>query len=286
MRISEIVSWAFEKALEERNNVQQELEKYVSSGDGPSAVEDPAAGAKTPGVSYTDMPGVKAYNVYADTTEAPKASTHPWDEPQIPSQENPLGWTARQIIEHYRDPRILGDVRTVQGSIIASLEAQRDAVRNKNTELEKVNRDLSDKLYNQTFNTASTKTTLKPFQRRVANWCAKTFKDGMLWHRKERTLRFLEEALELVFATGLVSVPEVIDMLQYVMHRPMGEIGNEVGGNMVTLALLCEAFNEDLWVNAEKELQRIDTPEMREKIRLKHADKPNNIKCWIDTPKE
>lgn len=88
----------------------------------------------------------------------------------------------------------------------------------------------------------------------------------------ERSLRFAEEALELVQSTGLTR-EEVLKVVDYVFNRPKGEIGQEVGGTIVCLAMLCEANQLSLTDEAVREFVRVDSPEMREKIKTKHAAK-------------
>lgn len=89
----------------------------------------------------------------------------------------------------------------------------------------------------------------------------------------ERNHRFLEEALELVQANGCTK-SEALQLVDYVFGRPIGEIGQEVGGVMVTLAALCSAAGINLNGAAAVELERVWTKV--EAIRAKQAAKPKH----------
>lgn len=86
---------------------------------------------------------------------------------------------------------------------------------------------------------------------------------------RERQFRFAEEALELLQSLGF-SREDVNTIADYTYGRPPGEPEQEVGGAMITLAALCNANSIDMDHAATKEMQRISTPEMMEKIRRKH----------------
>jgi NTP pyrophosphatase (non-canonical NTP hydrolase) len=87
----------------------------------------------------------------------------------------------------------------------------------------------------------------------------------------ERNHRFIEEALELVQATGCTK-SEVLQLVEYVYGRDIGETKQEVGGVMVTLAALCLAQEIDMAECGEVELARVWTKV--EKIRAKQKAKP------------
>lgn len=110
------------------------------------------------------------------------------------------------------------------------------------------------------------------YQTRVLDWARRTFGSRTADNPTERIMRFLEEALELVQALGL-SEEEVGRVVAYVYGRSVGEPAQEVGGTMVTLASLCEFFGIDMQREGDRELARIDTPEMRAKIAAKQAMK-------------
>ncbi len=111
------------------------------------------------------------------------------------------------------------------------------------------------------------------FQERVKPWLHECFGEMIAGDKEERNHRFLEEALELVQACGCTK-EEALKLVDYVYGRPVGEKGQEVGGTMVTLAALCIAQGINLNEEAERELSRINLPEVVLKIRAKQAAKP------------
>lgn len=111
------------------------------------------------------------------------------------------------------------------------------------------------------------------FQSRVRPWLQACFGAEIAADKVERNHRFLEEALELVQATGCTQ-SEAHQLVDYVFGRPVGEPSQEVGGVMVTLAALCLAHELDMHADAETELARIWTKV--EAIRAKQAAKPKH----------
>ncbi|WP_197410724.1 hypothetical protein [Devosia epidermidihirudinis] len=110
-------------------------------------------------------------------------------------------------------------------------------------------------------------------QRRVAAWMQECFGAEITADKVERVDRFIEEALELAQATGWTA-DRAHALVDYVFGRPVGEIGQEVGGVMVTLAALCNVFDIDMNAEAKPEVDRITQPEIVLKIRAKQAAKP------------
>jgi hypothetical protein len=87
-----------------------------------------------------------------------------------------------------------------------------------------------------------------------------------------RLRRFAEEAAELCQAGGL----SLIDFLKPTIDaysRPVGEYPQEVGGVMVTLLCLNAMKGVSTDEEARRELARIDTPEMIQRIADKQAVK-------------
>jgi len=111
------------------------------------------------------------------------------------------------------------------------------------------------------------------FQQRVQPWMLACFGAEIAADKVERNHRFLEEALELVQATGCTA-GEAHQLVDYVYGRPVGDALQEVGGVMVTLAALCLAHGMDMHGAAETELSRIWTKV--EQIRAKRAAKPKH----------
>lgn len=111
------------------------------------------------------------------------------------------------------------------------------------------------------------------FQDRVGDWMLLCFNQAIADDRLERSDRFIEEALELVQAGGY-SADRAHALVDYVFGRPVGEMHQEIGGVMVTLATLCTAFGHSMVDEGERELKRILHPDIVEKIRRKQASKP------------
>jgi hypothetical protein len=110
------------------------------------------------------------------------------------------------------------------------------------------------------------------FQIKTAEWLKKCFSPEVAADKKERSLRFIEEAVELVQSTGLTE-DDVLKIVYYVYNRDTGFLNQEIGGVMVTLAGLCEAENEQLQTCALVELMRVNAniEKIREKQLLKKA---------------
>lgn len=114
---------------------------------------------------------------------------------------------------------------------------------------------------------------VEAFQQRVQPWMKECFGAEISADKVERNDRFIEEALELVQATGY-SADRAHALVDYVFGRDVGEPTQEVGGVMVTLAALCLAHGLDMHSAGETELARINRPEIVQKIRAKQAAKP------------
>lgn len=119
------------------------------------------------------------------------------------------------------------------------------------------------------------------FQQRVAPWMDVCFGPEISGDRLERGDRFLEEALELLQSGGYPR-ERIAALTDYVFDRPQGEINQEVGGVMVTLAAYCLAFGLDMHAAGETELARIWTKV--EKIRAKQAAKPTGSALPVAAP--
>ena len=111
------------------------------------------------------------------------------------------------------------------------------------------------------------------YQVRVDEWVLACFGEAISRDRIERNHRFIEEALEAVQANGCTR-SEAHQLVDYVYDRPVGDLHQEVGGVMNTLAALCLASGIDMMKAAEVELARVWAK--IEKIRAKHAAKPKH----------
>lgn len=109
------------------------------------------------------------------------------------------------------------------------------------------------------------------FQLMAFEWCRRCLGDEHALDPNVRGLRFLEEALELAQAAG-VSQRQAQEVLAYVYGRPPGLLLREVGGTLVTLAVLCQVFGVEMRDAGVDELRRCD--EMTEKIRERSQAKP------------
>jgi hypothetical protein len=109
------------------------------------------------------------------------------------------------------------------------------------------------------------------FQIRVNDWIQYCFGPEIGTDKRERNHRFIEEALELVQTSGC-SKSEVLQLVDYVFNRPIGDQIQEIGGVMTTLAALCNTYNINLIGAADKELERCWL--LSNKIRAKQAAKP------------
>jgi NTP pyrophosphatase (non-canonical NTP hydrolase) len=112
---------------------------------------------------------------------------------------------------------------------------------------------------------------MRSFQDRVRVWVLTCFGVIVADDKQERSHRFLEEALEVVQASGM-SEKEARLLVKYVYRRPVGELNQEVGGAMVCLAALCSANGIVLTNAGEQELARVWTK--IEQIREKQRNKP------------
>lgn len=106
----------------------------------------------------------------------------------------------------------------------------------------------------------------------MEEWLNACFPPSVCADSRERTHRFLEEALELAQANGC-SRDDARALVEYVYSRPTGFPESEVGGVMVTLASLCSVANIDMDKAGEHELRR--NWERIELIRRKQASKPH-----------
>lgn len=109
------------------------------------------------------------------------------------------------------------------------------------------------------------------FQRGVDAWMDACFTAEIKADVQERCDRFVEESLEFVQAAGY-SAARAHALVDYTFGRPPGEINQEVGGVMVTLAAMCNTLRVDIGGAAETELARVWTK--IDKIREKQAAKP------------
>ena len=119
------------------------------------------------------------------------------------------------------------------------------------------------------------------FQSRVAPWMQVCFGPEISADLLERNDRFIKETLELVQASDYPK-ERAHQLVEYVYGRPQGEINQEVGGVMITLAAHCLAHGVNMHKAGETELARIWTKV--EQIRAKQATKPRGSALPIAEP--
>ena len=93
--------------------------------------------------------------------------------------------------------------------------------------------------------------------------------------KRERALRFGEEAMELMRAVGL-SLQDVANLMDYKFDRPAGNIEQEIAGVGVTLYALADNYDVDVDLAVEREILRV--LRNADAIRAKHAAKPASVK--------
>lgn len=118
------------------------------------------------------------------------------------------------------------------------------------------------------------------FQQGVDQWMDVCFGEAIKADRVERCDRFIEEALEFVQSVGY-SAERAHALVDYVFNRDIGEVNQEVGGVMVTLAAACNTVGVDMQKAAETELARVWTKV--EAIRAKQAAKPTGSALPVAT---
>lgn len=109
------------------------------------------------------------------------------------------------------------------------------------------------------------------FQEKIAEWIAAAFGPEAKGKVGERSHRFLEEALELYQSVGCTK-SDALKLVEYVYDRPAGDIGQEIGGVVLTLFSLGDSAGEDVDACALFELARVWTK--IDQIRAKNAAKP------------
>lgn len=108
-------------------------------------------------------------------------------------------------------------------------------------------------------------------QDRAMKWAVECFGEERANSRKERNLRFIEEAIELVQSLDLEK-EELLAVVDYVYSRRNGRPEQEVGGVMVTLVILCAANGIHAELSTEREFARcIDKIDF---IRERNLQKP------------
>lgn len=109
-------------------------------------------------------------------------------------------------------------------------------------------------------------------QSRVTTWVREVFSEADATNAPERSLRLVEEAIELSQACG-IGAEAVHRLVDYVFSRPVGVPPQEIAGCMVTLYAAAAALGIDAQEEFETELARIQQPEIIERVRRRQAEK-------------
>lgn len=109
-------------------------------------------------------------------------------------------------------------------------------------------------------------------QARVDSWMRVAFTKEEIANGPERTLRHVEEALELAQACN-VDAATLHRLVDYVFSRPVGKPAQEIAGSMVTLYAAASALGVDAQAAFEAELVRIQQPEVIERCRRRQHEK-------------
>lgn len=99
-------------------------------------------------------------------------------------------------------------------------------------------------------------TTREERQERVGAWARQAFGLEEATSVVHRGLRMLEEAIEAAQAAG-VDRAQAHKLLDFVYDRPVGELGQELGGIGITVLALAEAAGLDADGCEQREFDRI-----------------------------
>lgn len=108
---------------------------------------------------------------------------------------------------------------------------------------------------------------MKHWQGMIGKWVRKTFGDKSMQTR-ERNLRFIEEAIELVQSHNITK-DDINKVMDRVYNKPPGNSVQEVGGVMITLLALADCQRYDIQECMVREWERIREPDDLLKAKLK-----------------
>lgn len=119
------------------------------------------------------------------------------------------------------------------------------------------------------------KRQLSTITKRVVNWVVEAFGEDYQKDKKARCLRLIEEAAELA-QTQDVPKEQLHNLIEHVYSKDKGEYSQELAGCLTTICSAAGALGEDLYYVYEKEINRVEQPEIMEKCRLKNMEKRKN----------
>lgn len=109
-------------------------------------------------------------------------------------------------------------------------------------------------------------------QSRITSWVRKVFTEAEYTNAPERSLRVVEEAIELAQACG-IDADTLHRLVDYVCGRPVGDPQQEIAGCLVTVYAAAAALNVDADEALENEISRIQLPEVIDRVRRRQAEK-------------
>ena len=133
---------------------------------------------------------------------------------------------------------------------------------------------LSDEAARQRIQALRAVVSLEQLQDHIGIWMQEVLPGPTT--TKERALRFLEEAIELVQALGLTQ-EDIQRTGEMVFERPAGEPSQEVGGVVSTLLALTNHLKVSAHAAALAEIERMDTPEVKARVQARQAEKRKRL---------
>jgi len=109
-------------------------------------------------------------------------------------------------------------------------------------------------------------------QERVHSWVLIALGEETAANAQERALRTVEEVVELAQVCG-VDAATLHRCIDYVLARPVGAAEREIAGSLVTLYSTAATLGVDADAAFEKELARLQQPEVIERCRLRQIEK-------------
>lgn len=105
----------------------------------------------------------------------------------------------------------------------------------------------------------------------IAGWCAAAFGEAHATNLPQRGIRLLEEAVEAYQAAG-GEAEMAHRLIDFVFSRPVGKLGQELGGVGVCLLAMAHAANLSAEIEEVREVERVLA------IPLEHFTKRNEAK--------
>ena len=120
-------------------------------------------------------------------------------------------------------------------------------------------------------------------QTRNLNFCLQCFGFGNTFDKRERALRFGEEAVELLQAAGLTKV-DMVNLINHVYIKEPGEMRKELANAQLTLLALGASFGIHVEDEAERDLQWANgnIPLIREKYKQKPPHLVNDLHMLLE----